>query len=427
MSKLRASLVDIPLRFVVKKQQTEGILSYDLDNAYPQRVMDIINGSGTATRCNDLLSDYINGQGFADKEFYKAVVNDNGQTNDYVLRKVAADFAMFRGFALHVNYDANAKITSVAHVPFENCRLAIEKDAKVPYAVALYFDWDKRVLRNIKRENIDYINFYNPEKAIEEAAGDWANYKGQIYYYSADGLEYPLATADPVLEDCVTDYEIKTAKFKNITTGLMASHIFLKRGEFETDEARDDFKTVLKGFQGAENMSKLMLFEVPAGEESPEVKKLDIQDNDRLFEYTEGSVQDNIRMCYGMSSILIGKETAGKLGTSGEEIEATESYNKKTAGKRIVVEEVFKKIFDNFHININPTGDYSIIPITATAENVDSQNLATVIGVGGVQAITSILVDPVLTPTQKVNMIVIIFGVDKASAEAMVLGTLITE
>jgi hypothetical protein len=37
------------------------------------------------------------------------------------------------------------------------------------------------------------------------------------------------------------------------------------------------------------------------------------------------------------------------------------------------------------------------------------------------------LVDPVLTATQKVNMIVIIFGVDKASAEAMVLGTLITE
>ena len=427
-NKTRASLVDIPVRFAVKKQTTEGILSYDLDNAYPQRVMDIINGSGVATRCNDLLADYINGQGFADKTFYKAVINPTGQTNDYLLRKVAADLAMFRGFALHVNYDANGKVISVAHVPFEHCRLAIEKDAHIPYAVAVYYDWDKRVNRIIKKENIDFINFYNPDKAVAEAGEDWAGYKGQIFYYSADGnREYPKATTDPVLEDCVTDFEVKTFKYKNIVTGLMASHVVHYPGEFEDDQARSEFKGALKGFQGAENTSKMILLETPAGTEPIKFDKLDIQDNDRLFEYTETSIQDNIRMCYGMSSILIGKEVAGKLGSASEEIEATESYNKKTAGKRLVVEEVFKDIFTRFNVSINPTNDYSIIPITATAENVDSQNLAAVIGVGGVTAMTQIIADVTLTPQQKVNSIVVIFGVEKASAEAMVLGTPLTE
>jgi len=360
MSKLRASLVDIPLRFVVKKQQTEGILSYDLDNDYPGRVMDIINGSGTAYKCNDIYAKFINGKGFTDVNFAKTIVNTKGQTADNILRKTAYDLAMFRGFALHVNYDANGKITSISHVPFEHCRFAIDKDLNI-LKIAVYDDWGKRKYTNIKKERIHYIDFYDPAKAVEEAANEWDKYKGQIFYYSADGLEYPKATADPVLEDCVTDYEIKTAKFKNITTGLMASHIFLKRGEFETDEARDDFKTVLKGFQGAENMSKLMLFEVPAGEESPDIKKLDIQDNDKLFEYTEGSVQNNIRMCYGLPPVLVGKDVS--VGFATEIIEQAFNWvNFATLDERYTLEEIFKKIFSNYYTAT--TTDFSIQPLT---------------------------------------------------------------
>jgi hypothetical protein len=246
-------------------------------------------------------------------------------------------------------------------------------------------------------------------------------------YYSADGHEYPTATADPVLEDCVTDGEIKLKKYRDVTTNFMASHIYINRGVFEDEAERSGMQDTLQSFQGSDNVGKIMMVESTEEATDPKLLKVDIQNTDKLFEYTEQSVQDNIRQNYGIPSILIGKETQGKLGTSGEFIEATDNYNKNTKDERLVVEEVYRKVFSRYYYNINPTNDYSIIPITATAENVDSENLAAAIGVGGVQALTTILVDPVLTPQQKVNTIQVVFGVDKLSAEAMVNGTQIIE
>ncbi len=425
----RTSIINISDRLCIKRIPTEGILSYDIDNAYPQRVMDIIRGSATSFKCNDILSKFIFGQGFADKTFYKSKVNKLGQTTDMLLRKSTQDLAMFRGLALHVNYNANGEIVGVTSVPFEHCRLAVEKDSYIPYAVAVYDDWGRKRNRQIKKDNIDYINFFNPNRVQEEvlAAGGWDKYKGQILYYSADGHEYPTATADPVLEDCVTDGEIKLKKYRDVTTNFMASHIYINRGVFEDEAERSGMQDTLQSFQGSDNVGKIMMVESTEEATDPKLLKVDIQNTDKLFEYTEQSVQDNIRQNYGIPSILIGKETQGKLGTSGEFIEATDNYNKNTKDERLVVEEVYRKVFSRYYYNINPTNDYSIIPITATAENVDSENLAAAIGVGGVQALTTILVDPVLTPQQKVNTIQVVFGVDKLSAEAMVNGTQIIE
>jgi hypothetical protein len=391
--------------------------------------MDIIRGSATSFKCNEILTKFIFGQGFADKTFYKAQVNKLGQTTDIILRKSCSDLAMFRGLALHINYNANYQIVGVTSVPFEHCRLAVEKDSYIPHAVAVYDDWGRKRYKQIKKENIDYINFFNPDRVQEEvlAAGGWDKYKGQILYYSADGHEYPTATADPVLEDCVTDGEIKLKKYRDVTTNFMASHIYINRGVFEDDNERTAMQDTLQSFQGSDNVGKIMMVESTDEASDPKLLKVDIQNTDKLFEYTEQSVQDNIRQNYGIPSILIGKETQGKLGTSGEFIEATDNYNKNTKDERLIIEEVYRRVFELYYYNINPTNDYSIIPITATGENVDSENLAAAIGVGGVQALTTILVDTVLTPQQKVNTIQVVFGVDKLSAEAMVNGTQIIE
>lgn len=45
--------------------------------------------------------------------------------------------------------------------------------------------------------------------------------------------------------------------------------------------------------------------------------------------------------------------------------------------------------------------------------------LAVVLGVGGTQALQSVLVDTILTPGQKVNILVNLFGVEQEIAEQM--------
>jgi hypothetical protein len=367
----RTSIVDVPQRLTVKRIATEGILAYDIDNAYPQRVMDIIKGSGTAFRCNEIYAKFITGQGFADQSFYKAKVNQLGQTNDFILRKTANDLAMFRGFAFHVNYNANYQITDVYSIPFEHCRLAVEKDSYTPYAVAVYDDWNKRRFKQIKKESIDIINFFNPEKVEEEVieAGGFDKYKGQILYFSVDGHEYPTATADPVLEDCVTDGQIKVKKYRDITTNFMASHIYINRAVTEDGDSTDDLNGVLASFQGADNSSKIMRVDSADETQDPKLIKVDYQDTDKLFEYTESSVQDNIRKNYGTPSALVDSDI--KAGFSTDIIsQAYDYYSYITYDERLIIEEVFAKVYGFFAVDINPTKNYSIIPLKYGTNNV---------------------------------------------------------
>lgn len=369
--KHRTSLVDIPQRLTVKRIATEGVLAYDIDNAYPQRVMDIIKGSATAFRCNEIYSKFIVGQGFADKTFYKAKVNQLGQTNDFILRRAGNDLAMFRGFALHVNYNANYQITDVYSVPFEHCRFAVEKDSYIPYAVAVYEDWNRRKYKQIKKDNIDFINFFNPENVEEEviAAGGFDKYKGQILYFSVDGHEYPTATADPVLEDCVTDGEIKVKKYRDITTNFMASHIFINRAVSEDENDRNDLQAVLTSFQGADNSSKIMLVDSPDETQDPKLVKVDYQDTDKLFEYTEGSIQDNIRKNYGIPSALVDSDI--KAGFSTDIIaQAFDYFSYVTSDERLILEEQFAKVYQYFATDINPSKNYSIIPLKYGTNNI---------------------------------------------------------
>jgi hypothetical protein len=219
----RTSIVDVPQRLTVKRIATEGILAYDIDNAYPQRVMDIIKGSGTAFRCNEIYAKFISGQGFADQSFYKAKVNQLGQTNDFILRKTANDLAMFRGFAFHVNYNANYQITDVYSIPFEHCRLAVEKDSYTPYAVAVYDDWNKRRLKQIKKENIDIINFFNPEKVEEEVieAKPLPPIKGS-FFNLAGGKNFQRP------------FELATLRLRNMTEVLSNWKTYVPNGAYLT-------------------------------------------------------------------------------------------------------------------------------------------------------------------------------------------------
>jgi spore maturation protein SpmA len=53
--------------------------------------------------------------------------------------------------------------------------------------------------------------------------------------------------------------------------------------------------------------------------------------------------------------------------------------------------------------------------------------LATTIGVGGMQAMTEIIQNPALSENQKINFLIITFGISKADALALIKGDEINE
>lgn len=353
---------EIDPRIVVRKNRVYKIQNYDLDNAYPQNIDMLICSSGAATRCVNIYAKFIKGEGFTDQTFYKAVINRRGMTMDMLFRKLAADYARFKGFAIHMNFNLNGKVVELFHVPFEHVRLGDDEIEEVAGRAALYDDWDGRRRMYFMKKKIDWIDLYNsdPEyvtsRMYEEGA---ANYKGQLFYYPG---EYPLSPIDSVREDVITDAEAKMFKFRNITTNFMASHMFATP-EFTNDTDRTNFQTNLKKFQGGKRAGNIFHVEFKKVEQIPQIKAFEVPKNDRAFEYHETSVSDNIRKQFSAPGVLIGEVIPGSLGLNQQIIDAITYFNNVTKEERIMFEETFKGIFANWEGVINPSNDFSIIPM----------------------------------------------------------------
>lgn len=361
-------------RISKKISKQEGIISYDDDNAYPQRVENIINSSPIGSLCHDLSVKFIVGNGFADSQFYKAKVNNKGLTTDKLLRKIADNLKKFNGVAIHVNYNAAFEKTSYNFIPFRWCRLTNE-ESEHPNMVAVYDDWEK-IEGRIKKDEIEYLHFFNDNPVViqqqVDEAGGWENYKGQIYYYTNVGKSYPLSPVDSVLEDMQTDAAVKLFKFRNVKTNFMASH-FIEVDEFESDDEREEFNSTLEEFQGSDNTMKMMVVEKKAGQESAiTLQKVDIQDVDKLYEYTETSIVNSVIRRYLIPPVLL-LQTAGKMGTSKEIQDAVNYYNGVVDYEQLIIEEIFTELFRNSLIKNN--GNFSIISLKGQIDNDEIINM----------------------------------------------------
>lgn len=354
-------------RIVVRENKAEGILNYDIDNAYPQRMLAALAHSGIASTCVDWYRRFILGQGFTDEVFGRSTINADGLTPNLLLRQVVKDFARMNGFAIHVNYNMNAAISSVNWMPWKRTRLTNPDDQDLVGKIAIHKDWAFETGIQLKKSDIDFIDNFNDDPEIVmaqiEAAKGIDKYKGQILWYSPEGMNYPLVRFDPVLEDVHTDAGIKVSKNSAVLKGFKASRFFIYKGEFENDQDRDDFLDEMEEFDGPENLNSTILVESKRKDDIPEVIQIEAPDADKLFELTERTVQENIRQIFHIPEVFI-KSTPGKLGQDGQLTQAETFYNKDTEDERLIFNEQFERLFKNFVRPINPTGEYSIIPFT---------------------------------------------------------------
>ena len=445
MARIKPTADKVEKRITSLDNKSLGIVNYDIDNLYPQRVNDIVNNSGTAVTCLRMYSKYVMGGGAKDEIFYKAKVNSKGLTVDKLIRKIVWSKGKFNGVAIHVNYNGLLQIVEASFVPFEYCRLIPEDDSENAGKIGIYDDWGKTKRKTIDKKKIDFINAYNPKTILEEVdqVGGWENYKGQILYWTAEGMEYPLAPYDSVLEDMMTEGQLKLFKNNTASKNFLASHLLIV-GKSESDEDAEEFDDNLRRFQGGDGAGTLLVLERENSDEQIELKKVDIQNYDKLYEYTENSSRDSIIKNFLIPPVLL-LRTAGSLGTSKEISDASDHYNTITYDDRLVIEEILKEIFSKFYYNICPSDDYSILPLkyrkaiepdyfqyytkneiresngdaAADDSKSDTTLLAVTLGVGGTQALTSVLSDPLLTNEQKKGSMMVLFGLTEQQSNQM--------
>lgn len=426
---MKTYLPQIERRILVRPNQTFGILNYDLDNAYPQRMLELVAGSPTAKDCWNKRAKFVAGNGFEAKGLGKQVINSNGLTIAKLLKAIATDKALFAGFGIHVNYNANYKISSVNYIKFEDIRMGDTDNPDTAAKFALYSDWGRKTWKNIMRSKIIFLDKYDPDPEViqqqVDTAGGWENYKGQIYYFNPEIDDYPLIEADSVWEDFETEAGIKIFNNREVTTGFLPSTmLFMQSRREEADNGRLDdgeqtftnqpsqLEQDLGAFQGTKSAQKIIVIEYEDESQKPEFKPYTIQNNDKLFETTERSVEARIIKGFSVPKELINAEKTSGLSNGSEKKEAIREFNDNTAADRLEIAEVFAEIFDRFYININSSGNWNIVPVPTT---VADDNAGIIAGA----SINQLLLSD-LPAANKVAILTYAYGFKKHEAEEMI-------
>jgi len=426
---MKTYLPQIERRILVRPNQTFGILNYDLDNAYPQRMLELVAVSPTAKDCWNKRAKFISGNGFEEPGLGKQVINKKGLTLAKLLKAIATDKALFTGFGIHVNYNANFKISDVNYVKFEDIRMGDTDNPDTADKYALYSDWGRKTWKNIMRSKITFLDKYNPEaQTIKDqvlAAGGWENYKGQLFYFNPEVDDYPLIEADSVWEDFETEAGIKIFNNREVTTGFLPSTmLFMQSRREEADNSRPDEGEIpysnapsqlekdLGSFQGAKSAQKIIVIEYEDETSKPEFQSYSIQNNDKLFATTEKSVEARIIKGFSIPKELINAEGTSGLSNGGEKKEAIREFNDNTAPERLELSETFAEIFSHYYTSINPADNWNILQVPANVAD-------DITGIKAGASINQLLLAD-LPAENKIATLVYAYGFKTAEAEQMV-------
>jgi hypothetical protein len=361
---------------------SKRIKGYGKNNDYPQKILEIVNSSGTGKTCMDIYVKFVEGAGFLDQVLAETVLNSSKERANSLLRKFAKDLKNFNGFACLVKYDGMGQPFEYDNIPFEHCRIEISSDGKYTGRIAVHPDWTNITGKVFQMKDVRFLNRYDYEKAAAEIveAGGPENYLGQVFYYTADGdFEYPISPFDPIVTDMLTEESVSTVKHRNAKYNFLPAGILARKGikpRTLDNGARDpndpynqeqmDSALMIQKMQGDENTAKIWVVDVDADEEKPEFIPFTGANYDRQHENTEKTVQENIGKMFMIPPILRGIDVGAGFGSLLVR-QAYNFMNSITGNERRMLEIAFKDLLEFYYIKFT---DFTVKPLEYIYEDV---------------------------------------------------------
>nr|DAV63710.1 MAG TPA: HK97 Family Phage Portal Protein [Caudoviricetes sp.] len=391
-----------------------GIQTYGDTNDFPQTVSEIVQASKTGNACLSIYNDFVYGHGFKDPGIYKLRVNKEGEKLDKILRMVCKDFTLWHGFAIHVNYNMNFRVSSIHHIPFESLRLAKADDDGFIGRTAYHPDWGRRDKTRSRwsPSDIEWFHFFNPDPEVilnqVEEAGGWDNYRGQILYFSGDsegGPSYPVPIFIAEMTDMRTEEALANVAGRNACSNFLSAGILVDIKDETQDQSQvNETQKELNKFQGDENTSQLWYIQCKSKEEVPQFIRFSGENYDKAFEVTQRVIPENIGQSFKQPPILRAVDVGANFGADLM-TNAYKYYNSVTVRERQQLEEAFISIFEYWWAPLdNP--DFTIQSLTYNA----GESIADRIGKDNMTQALEIIRDQMLSTVQKRNMLKLIYG-----------------
>jgi hypothetical protein len=348
---------------------------YGIDDDLPNQIIAAVNDSGTARITVKRKHEFIFGHGLP-QEVAGIRANDK-QTLDALVDQLALMTSYMEGFCIQAIYNNMGEIGELHSIPVQHVRR--KQDGGFIYAPE-YGD-EQFSLYNKGRSNAAHVPEFGtcktPEQKrdlIKQQIEKYGEQLGEFLYVFTPGVgpffdKYAIPSYFSGIDDIRADASLSRLELRNISNGFNTG-IVISTGPID-DSAEDEqgltaydrFKGDLENFVGEDAAAILHIMSSGDGDKA-QVSRVDV---DKLMDATELStmrIANKICRLMGVPPILIGIETAGKLGNSQELVNMMKLFALSLQREQLKIENALKLLLPELadKIKIEPLRLFDYIP-----------------------------------------------------------------
>jgi hypothetical protein len=321
----------------VEKENRSGWIDYGQNNLFPQHLINLYQNSPIHNALVNSISYMIEGQG-------------TGTILDNALQGIAFDLKLQGAFVAEVIWSMDfTRVVQINHLPFENCRLAYDREEDDITGIFYSKDWANT---RSKRGKPEFIPAFNPSIAQEQPR--------QVIYahgMSAGSVYYPKPDYFGALNYVELSYQMGLYHVNNILNGLFPSFIinFLNGipQKEEREAIRREWETRLSG---ASNAGKFLMTFNEDPTRAPQIEAFPLSDADKQYQFLSEETAKQIMVGHRVVSPLIHgiRDTTGFGSNKDEMLVGLEIFNSQVIRPyQRIIEEVFTPILGEVNIEMN--------------------------------------------------------------------------
>jgi hypothetical protein len=384
-----------------EKESSKGWVDYGDRNGFPQYCLELAEQSPVHGSLVRSISQMIAGKGISSQDVGTASLIKSLKI-DSAVNNTALDLELHGGFFWQVVWTLGGEISFVEHLPFENCRIGINRESGDINGVWYSNDWSNLKKR---RNAPKFIPLFSEKTKKEHPRqvyfcfknSSTANYYGKPDYISS--LNYIELSR-----------QIALFHVNNIQNGLFPSMVVsMNNGIPETQEEMDMVRhDIERNISGAVNAGKFVLMFNENRDRAAEFTPFPITDADKQYQYLEDVCTRQIMIAHRVTSpLLFGIREGGGLGSNKDEMEtALKIFNEQ------VIEPSQRLITDAAETILQAANSSSAVFIVSNGEEsevdqLDANQMAAIVGI--VEKVNS----GTLTSEQGSAILMSIYGVNE--------------
>lgn len=223
-------------------------IPFDLDNLFPQRLLEIVSESPMQTAILNNRINYILGAGFTPT--IDNIYTPNLQESWYSLfEKCVRDFVYLGAFSIQCILNESGTRYSFYHVPVDQVRLGRYSDKNIIEKAYLCSDW-----RKSNRDRIVEIKMWGTEtpKKGERYLMYFKPYKATEYYYA---IPYYYSAINYILADAALG-----SYYNNYIRNNFSANLAIKYPTEPPEDKKDEiYRALIDAFGGQENAGNILL------------------------------------------------------------------------------------------------------------------------------------------------------------------------